>query len=190
MMRTLTRRLTAWALLLLFTLASSAAAAPARALSAAELDAVTAGVCGTCGGSNNPRPPTSSESWEAVSRSTSKPVRVKRAYMTAFTNNKSYPVEYTFTFNDNCKRIFTGGSISLARGLGISLNSVYNCAETHNVRLNVSARSSVTLYRDTMRYYDTTTYRLYLIWSDGMVENTGLTSTLREEHTFDTWVAD
>lgn len=189
------KRLTLWiasVTLLMFLSVTSAlqSSTALRALDKAELAAVTGGICNTCPVDEPPNDPyptyptVVSEDWERVSSHTSSPTVASRSPVQTYKNGGTMAQHIRITFSNECRRVITGGSLTLARSLGITLNSVYHCAQTEEFNFSVPPKSSVTLYSGTMRTYTTTTYRQVLRWSDGYREITGATDTVREETTY------
>lgn len=176
------KRPTLWLLAAaLLALLSPGSAANLKPLDQQETMLVTAGICGTC----EPSAPTKTERWELIGRHKSTPVAGQTQPDTAFINNGTTPMAVTHSYSDQCRRIITGGSVSLLRSMGLSLNSTYHCAVNKTINFTVPPHRTVVLYRGTMRYYTTSTYRLVITWSNGARDNPGLTESMREETAYD-----
>lgn len=179
-----------------FLTLGTAGATGLQQLDGAELATVTAGLClKNCSqdppAPKPPKPPVlESESWERVTERKSTPVMVNRRPESAVVNTKNVTVTQEREYNTNCTRYFTGGNVSIAAGLGVGFNTIIHCGEKLKYTFTLGPRVSATLYRGTMRYYITTTYRQVLRWSNGVREVTGLTATVREEYTYDVLYID
>lgn len=172
----------------LLMILSAAWAAPTNLaftpLSATELASVTGGICQTCKKDDDDLPVVESERWELVGRRNSTPTVTSRSPVQTYFNPHAIDMKVSLSYSDDCRRIITGGSASFARSIGLSLDTVYHCNQTHDFSFAVPPKSTVTLYRGTMRYYTTYTYHLVLYWSDGYAERTGLQEVIREETTY------
>src|SRR5690554_4602746 len=183
------KRLMLWTINLLFLMALSAShSAPQSqhlsALDAAELDAITAGVCSTCE-KEKPLPYIQHEGWDLIKRSESAHTVVTRRVDRQLVNNHpSITATYTIPYNNGCSSKWPGGSVSIGTSIGISLNRNYHCSKQEVLTVTLPPRTTGTLYEGTKRYYVTETYRHYMKWSDGYREVSGLTETFRKEYTY------
>lgn len=187
------KRLLLWTLNVTLLMVASATTAMQEqagmlALGGAELNSITAGWCTTCNnGSNEPAgPPTIiGEGWDPVSQRTSGHTYTSRRTVQQIVNEShTTTANYSFSYNDECRHVLTGGSVSLGRGLGLSIGFTYHCDQNRTLSFSVAPRGVVTLYDGTKSYFVTHTYRHYLLWSDGYRERTGLTETLRDEYSY------
>lgn len=181
------KRLLLWLSNLVFLMFVSAATAlPAttslEALGATEVATVTAGNCATC---SDPYPYVEHEGWDLIGQRQSAHTYLTRHSVREYVNpSRSTTAHYSFTYNDGCKRVWTGGSVSLGRSIGISFNTTYHCSSASTLSFSIPPLGKVRLYDGQKRYYITYTYRHYLHWSDGYREFSGLTDTVRAEYTY------
>lgn len=180
------KRALLWITNLLFLMFLSAAAAlpsatPLRALDAAEVASVTAGTCSTC---KPEYPYIEYEGWDLISQRESKHTYLNRMGGREIVNPADKTVGYELEYFDDCRKVWTGGSATIGKSLGISFNSTYHCNERQVLRFTLGPRESVRLYDGYKRYYITYTYRHFMQWSDGYRELSGLTETIREEFTY------
>lgn len=180
------KRVLLWITNLLFLMFLSAAAAlpsatPLHALDATELASVTAGTCSTC---QADQPYIEYEGWDMISRRESAHTYLTRRSVEEIVNTAPVATSYSLEYSDDCRRIWTGGSATIGRSLGISFNSIYHCADKRTLSFTLPPYGVVRLYQGQKRYYVTYTYRHFMQWSNGYRELSGLTETLREEYTY------
>ncbi|MFA5550921.1 MAG: hypothetical protein WDA03_04815 [Trueperaceae bacterium] len=181
------KRLILWTVNMLFlTLLSAASAAPLTAdlaaLTAAETSRVMAGECPTC--NPNPYPTIRHEGWDLIKSNTSSKVTINTRLVRPYPNPTPHTsAKHTVSYSDECQNRWVSGSVSIGRGLGISIGTTYHCNRNQTLEFTVPPGKTVLLMEGTDRWYVTVTYRHYIQWSDGYREITGLTETFRQENT-------
>ena len=180
------KRLILWTANLLFLmLLSAASAAPHRAelaaLPVAETSRVMAGECPTC--NPNPYPTIRHEGWDLIKSNTSSRVTIStRLVNTVPNNNPHTTATASVEYSDGCQNRWVSGSISIGRGLGLSVGTTIHCPNKIVLTFTIPPGKTVNIMEGTDRWYVTLTYRHYIQWSDGYREITGLTETFRQEN--------
>ena len=90
------------------------------------------------------------------------------------------PVDYSFTFNDNCRYQWTSGGAGISAGFNISVGRTYYCGHSVRVDGRLQPGFRVKIYKGDMRQVQTVTMSQYEIFSDGSSEPTGRTDTGRK----------
>lgn len=182
------KRVTLWSLstLLLMLLASpvqSAATSRQAAeglapLAAAELSAVTAGVCLKCDEPTDPppkktKPRIQTYIWEAVSSKHNVPTELRHELARDYVNSGAATARYSFTYNDECSHVLTSGGVGVSTGLNLNVGTVYTCAMQDNYEVVVPARTRAKVYRAFMRQIASYTFAEYAVYTDGSTVATG-----------------
>lgn len=89
------------------------------------------------------------------------------------------PVNYSFTFSDNCRYQWTSGGAGIAAGFNVSIGRTYYCGQSVRVDGRLQPGYRVKIYKGDMRQVQTVTMSQYEIFSDGSSEPTGKTDTGR-----------
>ena len=90
------------------------------------------------------------------------------------------PVNYSFTFSDNCRYQWTSGGAGIAAGFNVSVGRTYYCGQSVRVDGRLQPGFRVKIYKGDMRQVQTVTMSKYEIFSDGSSEPTGVTDTGRK----------
>ena len=93
-------------------------------------------------------------------------------------------VNYSFSFNDNCRYQWTSGGVGISTGFNVSIGRSYYCGQTVNVSGTLNPGYRVKIYRGEMRQVQKVTVSQYAVYSDGSSERTGKSDTGRRVNTW------
>lgn len=186
------KRLALWSLTTVLLMLFSAPGLQARAaalapLSAADLASTTAGVCTNCHppADQPPAPPrVTSHSWEIISTKAGNPTQLSYVLARQYANASSQPVTFSYTFDNECKRVLTSGSLGVSKALNLTVGTVYHCAVKDTAQIVVPPRTGLKIYKGYMRAITTYVAREIANYSDGSREPTGRTDTGSLEHNY------
>lgn len=176
------------ALIVLLGLPTAAAARTQSAFSlidAHELQNVTAGRCITkCDDEDEeedePEPYTVGYEWIQTRQTNGASEQLSYSIVAERSNVYGVePVNYSFTFSDNCRYQWTSGGLGISTGFNVSIGRTYYCGQSVRVDGRLQPGYRVKIYKGDMRQVQTVTMSQYEIFSDGSSEPTGKTDTGR-----------
>lgn len=190
------KRVFLWALITLvaaFTggpaLAGWLTAAQLSPIGAAELDAVTGGVCFVkCDddddddGGDEDEPTLTGKEWRPISQSDGPAEQLSYSIYSEVSNVYGRrPLGYSISLNDQCRFRWVSGGVGIAKGFNISVGRTYDCDVSWTLRGEIQPGYRLKLYKGDMRQYSTITVAEYLLFSDGSSRESGERDVGRRE---------
>lgn len=153
-------------------------------VSAAELQTVTAGVCG----SKCPKEPKEEEpyvigyEWLTTRRVNGPAEQLNYSIHTEFSNvYGTKAITYSATVNDQCRYMWLSGGVGISTGFNVNIGRTYRCDQVSTLSGSIAPGYRVKLYRGDMRQVSTITVTEYAVLSNGRTEKTGRSDTGRYE---------
>lgn len=155
-------------------------------IGAAELDSVTAGVCGSkCPKEEKEEPYVVGYEWVTTRRVDGKAEQLNYSIHTEFSNvYGTKTINYSATVNDQCRYVWLSGGVGISTGLNVSIGRTYRCDQVSTLSGSIAPGYRVKLYRGEMRQVSTITVAEYAVLSNGKSEKTGRSDTGRYEQSW------
>jgi len=152
-------------------------------IGAAELQSVTAGVCGSKCPVEEEEPYVVGYEWITTRQVDGAAQQLGYSIHTEFSNvYGTKTIDYSATVNDQCRYVWLSGGLGISAGFNVNIGRTYRCDQTSTLSGSIAPGYRVKLYRGEMRQVSLITVSEYEIWSDGSSEKTGATDTGRKEH--------